>query len=347
MSFRKGDKLVRKLKIAGLACLCAAGISLTFCSRLRQGEEKGRVPEYVFTYAENQAEDYPTTLGAYKFAELVYERTDGRIEILVNAGAALGDERTVIEQMQFGGIDFARVSLSPLAGVIRKLDVLQMPYMYTSSEHMWKVLDGEIGDSFLNSFDGTGLVALSWYDAGSRNFYSSKKPIEKLEDMKGMKVRIQQSALMNRVIEVLGATPVQTAFDEVYSSFQTGEIDAAENNWASYESQHHYEVAGYFTLDEHTRVPELQLASSATWNKLSPEDQAIIRSCARDSAVYERQLWTERAKASEERVRSQGCVVIELSDQEKERFRDAMIPVYKEFCADYMDIVDAIAAAGR
>lgn len=338
---------MRKIWLTGAACLWAAVILLASCGRLQRGEETRRAPEYVFTYAENQAEDYPTTLGAYKFAELVNERTDGRIEILVNAGGSLGDERTVIEQMQFGGIDFARVSLSPLAGVVPKLDVLQMPYMYTSSDHMWKVLDGKIGDDFLNSFDGSGLAALAWYDAGARNFYSARKPIEKLEDLKGMKVRIQQSALMNRMIEVLGATPVQTSFDEVYSSFQTGEIDAAENNWASYESQRHYEVAGYFTLDEHTRVPELQLASRVTWDKLSPEDQEIIRGCARDSAVYERQLWTERSKASEERVRTKGCTVIELSEQEKARFRNAMIPVYKEFCAEYMDIVDAIAAAGK
>lgn len=338
---------MRKGRIAGVLFLCAAGIFLTSCGRIHRREETRRAPDYVFTYAENQAEDYPTTLGAYKFAELVNERTGGRIEILVNAGGSLGDERTVIEQMQFGGIDFARVSLSPLAGVVPKLDVLQMPFMYTSSDHMWRVLDGEIGDDFLNSFDGSGLTALAWYDAGARNFYSSKHPIEKLEDMKGLKVRIQQSALMNRMIEVLGATPVQTPFDEVYSSFQTGEIDAAENNWASYESQHHYEVAGYFTLDEHTRVPELQIASRVTWDKLAPEDQEIIRDCARDSAVYERQLWTNRARASETRVRTKGCTVIELSEQEKARFRDAMVPVYKEFCAEYMDIVDAIAAAGK
>lgn len=327
--------------------LCAAGIFLAGCGAPGRGEESRRVPEYVFTYAENQAEDYPTTLGGYRFAELVSERTDGRIEILVNAGAVLGDEQSVIEQMQFGGIDFTRASLSSLAGVVPKLDVLQMPFIYTSSDHMWKVLDGRIGDDFLNSFDGTGLTALSWYDAGARNFYSMGKPIEKLEDMKGMRVRIQPSALMKRVVEEFGAVPVQSTFDEVYSAFQTGEIDAAENNWASYESQRHYEVAEYYTLDEHTRVPELQLVSQATWDKLSPEDQEIIRECARESAVYERQAWTNRARASEGRVRNKGCTVIELSEKEKERFRDAVVPVYKEFCAEYMDIVDAIAAEAR
>lgn len=244
-----------------------AGVFDVYCHCLpqqdRAGEGPGQCAEFVLTYAENQAEDYPTTQGAYKFAELVYERTGGKIEIQVNAGGVLGDEKTVIEQLQFGGVDFARVSLSPLAEFVPKLNVLQMPYLYTSREHMWKVLEGSIGDDFMNSFGGSHLVALSWYDAGARNFYSAAKPIESLEDMKGLNIRVQESELMMDTIEALGATPVPTAFGEVYSGLQTGKIDGAENNWPSYESTRHYEVAKYYTLDEHTRVPELQLAGPA------------------------------------------------------------------------------------
>ena len=128
------------------------------------------------------------TQGADKFAELVKEKTEGKVEILVNAGGSLGDEKSVIEQLQFGGIDFARVSISTVAEYIPKLNVLQMPYLYTGADHMWKVLEGPIGDDFLNSFDGSGLIALSWYDAGARSFYNSIKPIEKLEDIKGMTI---------------------------------------------------------------------------------------------------------------------------------------------------------------
>lgn len=304
-------------------------------------------PEFVFTYAENQPEDYPTTQGAYKFAELVKEKTNGRIEIKVQAGGVLGDEKTVIEQLQFGGIDFTRVSLSPLAEFVPKLNVLQLPYLYTGADHMWSVLKGEIGDDFMNSFEGSNMVALSWYEAGARSFYNSKKPVTKLEDMKGLKIRVQESELMMGMVEALGANPTPMAYAEVYSGLQTGVIDGAENNWPSYESTSHFEVAKYFTLDEHTRVPELQLVAQSTWDKLSAEDQAILKECAQESADYEKKLWDEREKESEEKVRSGGAEIIELAPEEKAKFQEAVTPLYEKFCGDYMDIVDAIIAAGK
>ncbi len=329
------------------ALACAAALCMAGCGIAKEDSAPDHTPEYVFTYAENQAEDYPTTLGARRFAELVWERTDGRIEIQVNAGGTLGDERTVIEQMQFGGVDFARVSLSPLAEFVPKLNVLQMPYLYQSSEHMWKVLDGEIGDSFLNSFGSSGLTALSWYDAGSRSFYCRERPIERLEDMKGLRIRVQESDLMVEMIEALGGVAVPLAFDQVYSGLQRGTIDGAENNWASYESTKHYEVAPYYTIDEHTRVPEVQLASDVTWNKLSAEDRQIIRECAQESARYERRVWQQRSQESERVIREAGCAINELSEKELVRFQEAVTPVYKKFCGDYMDIVDEIVAEGR
>ena len=215
-------------------CLWAAALILSGCAGVFQGKEKETEPDFVLTYAENQAEDYPTTQGADKFAELVKEKTEGKVEILVNAGGSLGDEKSVIEQLQFGGIDFARVSISTVAEYIPKLNVLQMPYLYTGADHMWKVLEGPIGDDFLNSFDGSGLIALSWYDAGARSFYNSIKPIEKLEDIKGMTIRVQESELMSDTVRALGAVPVPMIYGEVYSGLQTGKVDGAENNWPSF-----------------------------------------------------------------------------------------------------------------
>ena len=233
----------------GIFCLCMTVLILGGCTLggvSLKGKEKLAEPDFVLTYAENQAEDYPTTQGAYKFAELVKERTGGKVEILVNAG---GDERSVIEQIQFGGIDFARVALSTAAEYIPKLNVLQMPYLYTGADHMWKVLEGPIGDEFLEAFQGSGILALSWYDAGARSFYNAVKPIEKLEDIKGMTIRVQESELMSDTVRALGATPVPMVYGEVYSGIQTGKVDGAENNWPSYESAGHYEVAKYFTVD--------------------------------------------------------------------------------------------------
>ncbi len=149
------------------------------------------------------------------------------------------------------------------------------------------------------------------------------------------------------MVEALGGTAVPMTYDKVYSALETGQIDGAENNWPSYESVRHYEVAPFYTVDEHTRVPEMQLMSRHTWEKLSPEDQNLIRECARDSAIYQRKLWTQRSEASQRRVRGAGCTVLELSEEEKERFRQAMQPVYQRYCADYMDVIERIGQAGE
>ena len=327
-------------------CLWAAALILSGCAGVFQGKEKETEPDFVLTYAENQAEDYPTTQGADKFAELVKEKTEGKVEILVNAGGSLGDEKSVIEQLQFGGIDFARGAISTVAEYIPKLNVLQMPYLYTGADHMWKVLEGPIGDDFLNSFDGSGLIALSWYDAGARSFYNSIKPIEKLEDIKGMTIRVQESELMSDTVRALGAVPVPMIYGEVYSGLQTGKVDGAENNWPSYESAGHYEVAKYFTVDEHSRVPEVQIASTYTWNKLPEEYREIIRECAQESAWYERSQWKARESISRQRVETKGCVITQLSPEEKLRFQQAVMPLYEKYCAEYVDIIDEIVAEG-
>lgn len=325
---------------AFLVLVCGFLIFHTSAGRKALGREE--IPEFVLTYAENQAEDYPTTQGAYRFAQLVHEKTGGKVEIQVNAGGSMGDEKAVIEQLQFGGVDFARVSLSPLAEFVPKLNVLQMPYLYSSREHMWKVLEGPVGADFMGSFGNSGMIPLAWYDAGARSFYCTASPIRTLEDMKGRKIRVQESELMMDTMEALGAVPVPMAYGEVYSGLQTGVIDGAENNWPSYESTRHYEVARYFTLDEHTRVPELQLAAQSTWNKLPKKYQEIIEDCAKESALYERGLWAAREKTSRERVQADGCQVNTLSQEEKERFRQASAPLYDKYCSEYEDIIQAI-----
>ncbi|MCM1258300.1 MAG: TRAP transporter substrate-binding protein [Roseburia sp.] len=304
-------------------------------------------PVYVFSYGENQGEDYPTTMGAYRFAELVEERTEGKIRILVTADGGLGQEGEVIWQMQHGGVDFARISLSQLSAMDDKMNVLQLPYLYENSSHMWSVLDGEIGEEFLRRVGEYDLVGLSWYDAGARSFYNNLRPIKSPADMEGMRIRVQQADMMVDIVELLGAVAVPISYEEVYSSLERGNVDGAENNWPSYESMNHNEVAKYFTLDEHTRIPEMQLCSKHTWEKLTPKEQEIILKCARESALYERELWEEREKASMEQVISEGTVVTELSLEETELFRQATGEIYEKYCGRYMDVVEKIRGMGE
>lgn len=301
-----------------------------------------KVPEYVFSYAENQDEDYPTTLGGQYFANLVEEKTNGRIRILIQHSGERGNESQVISQLKYGGVDFARISISELTNEIKALNVLQLPYLYENSEHMWKVLDGKIGDYFLDVVSGYEMIGLSWYDAGARNFYTKDRPIEKLEDFEGLKIRVQESDMMASMVEYLGGEPVKKPYSEVYSLLEKSEADGAENNWPSYESMQHYEVAGYYTLDEHIRIPELQICSKHTWEKLSEEDQQIILECAKESSIYQRKLWKEQETKSRELAVSAGAEVVHLSTVEKKKFRKAVEPLFERYCGEHMDLIQEI-----
>lgn len=296
-------------------------------------------PDFVLTYAENQPEGYPTVLAAQRFAELVKERTEGKVIIQVKHSGEFGSESEVLDQMAFGGIDFARVSLAELSDEIPKLNVLQLPFLYTDADHMWRILDGEIGEEFLTVFSEAGLVGLSWYDAGARCFYTDVKPIRSAADMQGLTVRVQDSQLVMDMVRLLGATPVTFHYGDVSYAFEMGKIDAAENNWPAYQIQEHYRLAKFFTVDEHSRVPEIQLASSRTWNKLPAEYREIISQCARESALYQRQLWTEQESRSRAAAIDAGSVEIIPWIEDRNDFRVLVEPLYEKYCADYMDLV--------
>ena len=310
-------------------CGCAAG-------------EAEPVPEFVLTYAENQPAGYPTVLGAQYFADLVRERTGGKVIIQIKHSGEFGSEAEVLAQMAFGGIDFARVSLAELSDEIPKLNVLQLPFLYEDANHMWRILDGQIGQEFLEVFSEAGLVGLSWYDAGARCFYTDELPIRSAADLAGLRVRVQGSQMVADMVTLLGAEPMPLDYDDVYYAFELGKIDAAENNWPAYEALSHWQVARYFTADEHSRVPEIQLASERLWQDLPEEYRQIILECARESALYQRELWRLQVEKSRMKVLDSGCQEIQLTYAAKEEFRRLLQPLYEQYCADYMDLVEQI-----
>lgn len=335
--------IIRRAAVA-VVLLAAAAVLWMYLQKRRAPAETA--PEYVFTYAENQSADYPTAQGAQYFADLVFERTGGRIKINVYTDSQLGDEPSVLEQLQYGGIDFARVSVMSMADQIPMLNILQLPYLYNDSDHMWRVLDGAIGDDFLAALEGHSVVGLSWYDAGARHFYNRVRPISCLEDLSGLRIRVAESGLMFDMVAALGATPVTVTYDEVYSAMETGQIDGAENNWPSYESKKHWESASYITLDAHSRIPELQLCAQSTWEKLSEADQELLCQCAQESALYERQLWAQTE--AEVRKQLEGvCTVTTLSAEELERFREAVQPIYEKYGEGYQNLIRRIRRIGE
>ena len=284
--------------------------------------------ETTFRSSDTHPEGYPTVTAVEYMGELLEERSDGRLCIEVFHSAQLGEEKDTIEQTQLGVIDMNRVSLGPFNNIIEETKVFSLPYIFRSTDHMHNVVDGEIGDAILAEFENHGLVGLAYYDGGSRSFYNSQKPITSIGDIDGLKFRVMQSDVFVDMVDALGGNATPMPYGEVYSSIQTGVIDGAENNWPSFESSGHYEVAGYYTLDQHLIVPEVLVMSKAAYDKLSAEDQALVRQAAKDSVPVMREQWEAREAASEEKVRAAGVEIVE--DIDKTPFIEAMVPVYEK-----------------
>ena len=217
--------------------------------------------EVTLKSSDTHPDGYPTVEAVKHMGKLLEERTDGRICVEVFHSAQLGEEKDTIEQTKFGVIDLNRVSMGPFNNLVEETKVVSLPYVFKGVDHMHTVMDGPIGDDILAAFEPHGYVGLAFYDGGSRSFYNKAKPIKSIEDLAGMKVRVMQSDIFVDMMSALGANATPMPYGEVYSSIQTGVIDGAENNWPSYESSGHYEVAGYYTLDEHLIVPEVLVMS--------------------------------------------------------------------------------------
>lgn len=279
--------------------------------------------------AENQSEDYPTTIGAKEFARLVEEKTDGRYEVKVYSGGQLGDEKSVLELIQLGAIDFARVNGIPLTEFSEEIGVLSMPFLFLDEEEKWEKLNGEVGRDLLDTLDGSGMVGLAYYDSGNRSFYNTQHPIESPEDMQGLKIRVQSSELAIDIVETLGASATPMEYGDVYSALQTGLIDGAENNFPSYYTSSHYNVAKYFTVNGYQGVPEVLLSSQELWDSLSDEDKQAFREAALESVPVQREAWAELTEEARVAVTEAGSELVEIDDITP--WREAVQPVYDKY----------------
>lgn len=278
----------------------------------------------VLDYADNQSEEYPTVAAAEKFAQLVKQKTNGRVVVNIQPGAKLANEEIVLKQLEFGTIDMSRISTPYFANTFDEFKVLQLPYLFDSTEHMHKVLDGNIGQRFLNLTENENVIALCWFDAGARNFYTVNKPIRKLEDFQLMKLYVQPSEVSVAMANILGATPIPLAYGEVYGALMSGEIEGAENNFSSYISVKHIDAAKYLTLTEHMRQPELVVISKAALKELTPADQKAVREAAKEAAKYERIVWAQfEAEARKEAIKK-GTKIISLDSKELEKIKVAL-----------------------
>jgi tripartite ATP-independent transporter DctP family solute receptor len=279
-----------------------------------------------FRAADTQAEDYPTVQALRLMGNMIAERSGGRNQIRVFHSRQLGEEKETIEQTRAGAIDLNRTNGALIGNYVPAMNVLAMPFLFRSVDHLQKVLDGPIGDEILNSLEPWGLVGLTFYDSGARSIYNNVRPIRTVADIKGLRLRVQQSELMSDMIKALGAEPVELPYGQVATGLATRLIDGAENNWPSFVTTDHYRFAGYYTLTEHTMSPEVLVMSKKAWESLSPDDRKLFREAAQQSSRFMREKWKELEQQSRRQAEAAGVTIV--SDFDRKGFEAAMAGIY-------------------
>jgi tripartite ATP-independent transporter DctP family solute receptor len=298
----------------------------------------------VLKLAEIHPKGYPTEMADEYFAELAGKYSKGALKVEVYPGGQLGDEKAMIEQVQLGALAFCRVSSAPMAEFNKDLGVFSLPYIFDNTSHMWKFLNGKDGQALLDGLSKSKFIGLCYYDGGARNFYASK-PIKGINDLKGLKIRVQQNKINMEMISAFGASATPMPMGQVFSSLQTGVIDGAENNWPSYESANHYNVAKYYLVDQHLRLPEVLVMSKVIFDKLSKANQDALRKAAKDSVAKQRELWDAREKSSEAIVRKAGSIVTEVKDLKP--YQAAVKKLIDGYQKDYGTVLKAIDKARK
>ena len=324
----------RRALAGGLAA--ALALPAAGCGRSERGTLYG---------TDTHPRDYPTVQAFRHFGDLVEQRSGGRLKLKLFPGGQLGAERDTLEITSFGGLDFNRVNLAPLNSIEPLTIVPSLPFLFESEEHLRRSMDGEPGRRVLASLEKHDLIGLCFYDSGGRSFYNTKRPIRRPEDMRGLKIRVQNSDLYVAMIRSLGADATPMDLGEVYQGLVQGVVDGAENNWPSYQTGRHYEVAPYYSLTNHVMAPEVLLMSKTSWDDLSLADRTIVMESARDSVPYMRRLWDARVTEARNALIAEG---VEVNEIDREVFRTSMRPVWDAFVRtpEQRQVVDGILALG-
>jgi len=285
-----------------------------------------------FRAADAQNEDYPTVQALEYMGRLVAERTGGRHSIRIFHSRELGEEKDTIRQIRAGAIDLDRINAALIGNLVPTTNALAMPFLFRSVEHLQKVLDGPIGNEILNSFEPYGFVGLAFYDSGARSIYDSVRPIRSVDDMKGLRIRVQQSDLMSEVIQALGAQPVELPYGQVSTALSTKLVDGAENNWPSFVNSGHDKYAKYYTLTQHTMTPEVLVMSLKAWDGLSDDERKIFREAALESSRFMHERWKELEVRSRADAEAAGVKV--TTDFDRASFEAATLGIYTKAMRD-------------
>ena len=261
-------------------------------------------------------------------AERLDHYSNGTMEIVIYPAGQLGSERELIELLQIGSLSITKVSASPLEGFVPDMKVFGIPYLFRDSEHFWRVLKSDLGTELLNKVSTARLKGLGYYDAGSRSFYTTKKPIRTPDDLIGQKIRVLNSPTSVATVQALGGAAAPIAWGELYAALQQGVVDGAENNPPSYYLSRHYEIAKYYSLDQHTFVPDVILASLKVWDSLNTQQQQWLSQAMADSVEYQRSLWQDASNEALEAVKAEG---VEVIYPDKQAFQDKVADFHASF----------------
>jgi len=295
-------------------------ISLTGCIQPKQGR--------VLKLAHGLDPSHPVHKAMVYMADRCKEISNGELTIEIYPSGQLGSEQQCVELVQIGSLAITKVSAAVMESFVEDFKVLGLPYVFRSREHSFKVLDGAIGKELLRSTEPYWIRGLCFYDAGSRSFYTIDKPIYSPDDLKGLKIRVMKSITAMEMVKALGGSPTPISWGELYTALQSGVVDGAENNPPSFYTSHHYEVCKYYSLNEHTTVPDVLIISMKVWNKLSDQEKEWLQQAADESVAVERKLWAESEKESLERVEAAGVTIIH---PDKKPFADKVAPLLDSY----------------
>ncbi len=287
--------------------------------------------------------EHPVHIALLEMKKSLEKKSGGKVKLDIYPSEQLGSENELVMQLQMGALDITKVSTSPLEGFIPIYSVFSLPYLFRDEAHYWKVLNGPVGKELLLAGQSRNLRGLCYYDAGSRSFYTKDKPVLSPDDLIGMKIRVMASNTAIQMMKELGASSVAISFGELYTSLQQGVVDGAENNPPSFSSSSHYEVCKHYSLDEHTRIPDIILISTKTWNRLSPEIQQYIQEAADESQEFQKQLWKKVSDEDLKKVEEKG---VKIYYPDKAPFRDKVKKMYEKYegtpVGDIVKRIDAV-----
>ncbi len=300
-----------------------------------------RAAEFDLVEAHTSPPDHPYTLGMVRYADLVKQRTNGRVAIQIHHSRQLGDERQVVEGLQLGTIHLTVTSTGPLGGFVPEINVVDLPFLFRDADHAYKVLDGEIGRSLLNKFEAVGIKGLAYWENGFRHVTTSKKPVREPGDMKGLKIRVMENKVHQAAFRQLGSDATPMAWGEVFTSLQQGLLDAQENPIPIIYTFRLNEVQKYVSLTGHVYSPAPLLMSKKSWDRMPSDIQKVMAETALEVAKYQRGLIHEQEQKQIGELKAKGMTVIENPD--RAAFREAMKPVFEQFQGQFgKDLVQRI-----